>query len=70
MVRSMRPSATTSATSSSVYGVELQADTDAGAEMVAAKAWHDVRAGGFMHPVGANRAAGLLARTALGAPLD
>ena len=31
-----------------------------------AKAWRDVRAGGFMHPVGANRAAGLLARAALG----
>jgi alkylation response protein AidB-like acyl-CoA dehydrogenase len=30
------------------------------------KAWRDVRAGGFMHPLGANRAAGLLARTALG----
>ena len=31
-----------------------------------AKAWRDVRAGGFMHPVGANRADTLLARTALG----
>jgi alkylation response protein AidB-like acyl-CoA dehydrogenase len=31
-----------------------------------AKAWRDARAGGFMHPVGANRAASLLARTALG----
>ncbi len=31
-----------------------------------AKAWRDVRAGGFMHPIGANRAASLLARTALG----
>jgi alkylation response protein AidB-like acyl-CoA dehydrogenase len=30
------------------------------------KAWRDVRACGFMHPVGANRAADLLARTALG----
>ena len=30
------------------------------------KAWRDVRAGGFMHPVGANRADTLLARTALG----
>ena len=35
-----------------------------------AKAWRDVRAGGFMHPVGANRAAGLLARTALGVAPD
>jgi alkylation response protein AidB-like acyl-CoA dehydrogenase len=33
-----------------------------------AKAWRDVRAGGFMHPLGANRAASLLARTALGVP--
>ena len=31
------------------------------------KAWRDVRAGGFMHPIGANRVAGVLARTALGA---
>jgi alkylation response protein AidB-like acyl-CoA dehydrogenase len=35
-----------------------------------AKAWRDVRAGAFMHPVGANRAAALLARTALGVPPD
>jgi alkylation response protein AidB-like acyl-CoA dehydrogenase len=35
-----------------------------------AKAWRDVRAGGFMHPVGANRSAGLLARTALGVGPD
>jgi alkylation response protein AidB-like acyl-CoA dehydrogenase len=34
-----------------------------------AKAWRDVRAGGFMHPIGANRADSLLARTALGLPL-
>jgi alkylation response protein AidB-like acyl-CoA dehydrogenase len=34
-----------------------------------AKAWRDVRAGGFMHPIGANRADALLARTALGLPL-
>jgi alkylation response protein AidB-like acyl-CoA dehydrogenase len=33
-----------------------------------AKAWRDVRAGGFMHPVAANRAPDLLARTALGLP--
>ena len=31
-----------------------------------AKAWRDVRAGGFMHPVGANHADTVLARTALG----
>jgi alkylation response protein AidB-like acyl-CoA dehydrogenase len=31
-----------------------------------AKAWRDVRAGGFMHPLGANRTGALLARTALG----
>ena len=31
-----------------------------------AQAWRDVRVGGFMHPVGANRADTLLARTALG----
>jgi alkylation response protein AidB-like acyl-CoA dehydrogenase len=31
-----------------------------------AKAWRDVRAGGFMHPIGANRADLHLARTALG----
>jgi alkylation response protein AidB-like acyl-CoA dehydrogenase len=31
-----------------------------------AKAWRDVRAGGFMHPVGANRVATVLANTALG----
>ena len=31
-----------------------------------AKAWRDVRAGGFMHPIGANRAGALLARTELG----
>jgi alkylation response protein AidB-like acyl-CoA dehydrogenase len=31
-----------------------------------AKAWRDVRAGGFMHPIGANRAGTFLARTALG----
>jgi alkylation response protein AidB-like acyl-CoA dehydrogenase len=31
-----------------------------------AKAWRDVRAGGFMHPLGANRTGTLLARTALG----
>ena len=35
-----------------------------------AKAWRDVRAGGFMHPVGANRVAGLLARTELGVAPD
>ena len=34
------------------------------------KAWRDVRAGGFMHPVGANRADVLLARTALGVAPD
>jgi alkylation response protein AidB-like acyl-CoA dehydrogenase len=33
-----------------------------------AKAWRDVRAGGFMHPLGANRASGFLARSALGLP--
>jgi alkylation response protein AidB-like acyl-CoA dehydrogenase len=33
-----------------------------------AKAWRDVRAGGFMHPLGANRASSLLARTALELP--
>jgi alkylation response protein AidB-like acyl-CoA dehydrogenase len=33
-----------------------------------AKAWRDVRAGGFMHPLGSNRASSLLARTALGLP--
>lgn len=31
-----------------------------------AKAWRDVRAGGFMHPIGANRAGAFLARTELG----
>jgi alkylation response protein AidB-like acyl-CoA dehydrogenase len=31
-----------------------------------AKAWRDVRAGGFMHPIGANRAGPFLARTELG----
>jgi alkylation response protein AidB-like acyl-CoA dehydrogenase len=31
-----------------------------------AKAWRDARAGAFMHPLGANRAYDLLARTALG----
>jgi L-evernosamine nitrososynthase len=31
-----------------------------------ARAWRDVRAGAFMHPLGANRAYELLARTALG----
>jgi len=31
-----------------------------------AKAWRDVRAGPFMHPIGANRVQGYLARTALG----
>jgi alkylation response protein AidB-like acyl-CoA dehydrogenase len=35
-----------------------------------AKAWRDVRAGGFMHPIGANRAGSLLARAALGVPPD
>jgi alkylation response protein AidB-like acyl-CoA dehydrogenase len=35
-----------------------------------AKAWRDVRAGGFMHPIGANRAGVLLARTALGVAPD
>ena len=30
------------------------------------KAWHDTRAGAFMHPLGANRAHDFLARTALG----
>ena len=40
------------------------------AEHPLAKAWRDVRAGGFMHPVGANRAGGLLARTALGVAPD
>jgi alkylation response protein AidB-like acyl-CoA dehydrogenase len=35
-----------------------------------AKAWRDVRAGGFMHPIGANRAGAILARTALGVTLD
>lgn len=33
-----------------------------------AKAWRDVRAGGFMHPIGANRADEHLARAALGLP--
>lgn len=33
-----------------------------------AKAWRDVRAGAFMHPVGANRVATVLANTALGLP--
>ena len=33
-----------------------------------AKAWRDVRAGGFMHPLGANRASSFLARSALGLP--
>ncbi len=32
-----------------------------------AKAWRDARAGGFMHPLGANQAGAFLARTALGA---
>jgi alkylation response protein AidB-like acyl-CoA dehydrogenase len=31
-----------------------------------AKAWRDVRAGAFMHPMGANRVGTFLARTALG----
>jgi L-evernosamine nitrososynthase len=31
-----------------------------------ARAYRDVRAGAFMHPLGANRAYGFLARTALG----
>ena len=31
-----------------------------------AKAWRDVRAGAFMHPLGANRVDAFLARTALG----
>jgi alkylation response protein AidB-like acyl-CoA dehydrogenase len=35
-----------------------------------AKAWRDVRAIGFMHPVGANRVQDLLARTALGIEFD
>jgi alkylation response protein AidB-like acyl-CoA dehydrogenase len=35
-----------------------------------AKSWRDVRAGGFMHPIGANRAGVLLARTALGLAPD
>ncbi len=30
------------------------------------KAWRDARAGAFMHPLGANRAFDLLARTTLG----
>jgi alkylation response protein AidB-like acyl-CoA dehydrogenase len=33
-----------------------------------ARAYRDVRAGGFMHPLGANRVYGFLARTALGLP--
>jgi alkylation response protein AidB-like acyl-CoA dehydrogenase len=33
-----------------------------------AKAYRDVRAGAFMHPLGANRAYDFLARTALGEP--
>jgi alkylation response protein AidB-like acyl-CoA dehydrogenase len=33
-----------------------------------AKAWRDVRAGAFLHPLGANRAGVFLARTALGLP--
>jgi alkylation response protein AidB-like acyl-CoA dehydrogenase len=35
-----------------------------------AKAWRDVRAGGFMHPIGANRAGVLLGYTALGVAPD
>jgi alkylation response protein AidB-like acyl-CoA dehydrogenase len=35
-----------------------------------AKAWRDVRAGAFMHPLGANRSASFLARTALGLAPD
>ena len=31
-----------------------------------AKAWRDVRAGSFMHPIGANRVGGFLTRTAIG----
>ena len=43
--------------------------TDAVARIVAdplAKAWRDVRAGAFMHPIGANRVGTFLARSELG----
>ena len=61
-------------TSTAVHVVDRAMALSGGAGYLAkhplSKAWRDVRAGGFMHPVGANRADVLLAQTALGVAPD
>ena len=61
-------------TSTGVHVVDRAMALSGGAGYLAkhplSKAWRDVRAGGFMHPVGANRADILLAQTALGVAPD